>query len=337
MRMGTRRRTIFTIAILWALAGAQTLPAQDVEKARQEGTVVWYTNLNVDASQGIAQAFEKKYPPLKVKLYRAGNSSLSTRILSEAQTGRTEHDVTDMTLTFYGNLLQKGLAVPYHSPERRFFRDEFKDKEGYWTGTTVQASVIGYNTRLVSRQDAPKSYDDLLLPRWKGRKITMEAEAYEWFQAMLALKGSDKTLEFIKALRAQQPAFNRGRTLQAQLVAAGEYEVALELFNYRVEVLKSQGAPIDWVAPRPMVTNPAAASLAARAPHPNAGKVFIDFVLSTEGAGLIRQAGRIPARSDVEPNPPRLLKGLPIWVPDPQDDINKIVALYNEAFGIGRK
>ncbi|HEY2988647.1 MAG TPA: extracellular solute-binding protein [Candidatus Binatia bacterium] len=326
-----------TLAILWILATAPLLPAQDIEKARQEGVVVWYTNLNVDASQGIAQAFEKKFSPLKVRLYRAGNSALGARIMSEAQAGRTENDVTDMTLTFIGGLLQKNLVVPYNSPERRFFRDEFKDKESYWTGTTVQASVIGYNTRLVARQEAPKSYDDLLLPRWRGRKITMEAEAYEWFQAMLALKGREKTLEFIKNLRAQQPAFNRGRTLQAQLVAAGEYEVALELFNYRVEVLKNQGAPIDWVAPNPMVVNPSVVSLAARAPHPNAGKIFIDFLLSAENAALIRQAGRIPARSDVEPNPPRLLKGLPVWVPDPQDDINKVIALYNEAFGIGRK
>ena len=335
--MGSRALTIFTLATLCIFSTADPLLAQDVEKARQEGVVVWYTNLNVDASQGIAQAFEKKNAPIKVKLYRAGNSSLSTRILSEAQAGRTENDVTDMTLTFIGSLLQKGLAAPYNSPQRRFFRDEFKDKEGYWTGTTVQASVIGYNTRLVSAKDAPKSYDDLLLPRWRGRKITMEAEAYEWFQAMLVLKGREKTLEFIKNLRAQQPAFNRGRTLQAQLVAAGEYEVALELFNYRVEVLKNQGAPIDWVAPNPMVTNPSVVSLAARAPHPNAGKIFIDFLLSAENASLIRQAGRIPARSDVEPNPPRLLKGLPVWVPDPQDDINKVIALYNEAFGIGRK
>lgn len=311
--------------------------AQDLEKARQEGQMVWYTNLNVDASQRIANVFEKKHPFLKVRLYRAGNSALIGRILSEAQTGRTEHDVTDMTLTFVGTLLQKKLVVPYNSPERRFFRDEFKDREGYWTGTTVQASVIGYNTRTVSPREAPKSYDDLLLPRWKGRKITMEAEAYEWFQAMLALKGTEATLKFIKALRAQEPALNRGRTLQAQLVAAGEYEVAVELFNYRVEVLKNQGAPIDWVAPQPMVTNPSAASLAARAPHPNAARLFVDFLLSREGAMQIREAGRIPARSDVEAEPPKLLKGLSVWVPDPQDDINKIIALYNEAFGIGRK
>jgi len=311
--------------------------AQEIEKARQEGQVVWYTNLNVDASQRIANAFEKKYPFLKVRLYRAGNSALISRIVSEAQAGTTEHDVTDMTLTFVGTLLQKKLVVPYHSPERRAFREEFKDKAGYWTGTTVQASVIGYNTRMVSPREAPKSYDDLLLPRWKGRKITMEAEAYEWFQAMLALKGNEGTLKFIKAFRAQEPAFNRGRTLQAQLVAAGEYDVALELFNYRVEVLKSQKAPIDWVAPQPMVTNPSVASLAARATHPNAGRLFIDFLLSREGAMQIRDTGRIPARSDVEPDPPKLLKGLSVWVPDPQDDINKIIALYNEAFGIGRK
>jgi iron(III) transport system substrate-binding protein len=196
---------------------------------------------------------------------------------------------------------------------------------------------MGYNTRTVSPSEAPRSYDDLLLPRWKGRKITMEAEAYEWFQAMLALKGNEGTLKFIKAFRAQEPAFNRGRTLQAQLVAAGEYDVALELFNYRVEVLKSQKAPIDWVAPQPMVTNPSVASLAARATHPNAGRLFIDFLLSREGAMQIRDTGRIPARSDVEPDPPKLLKGLSVWVPDPQDDINKIIALYNEAFGIGRK
>ncbi|MGH7831695.1 MAG: ABC transporter substrate-binding protein, partial [Candidatus Binatia bacterium] len=229
------------------------------------------------------------------------------------------------------------LVLFYHSPERRAFRDEFKDKAGYWTGTTVQASVMGYNTRTVSPAEAPKSYDDLLLPRWKGRKITMEAEAYEWFQAMLALKGEEGTRKFIKAFRAQEPAFNRGRTLQAQMVAAGEYEVALELFNYRVEVLKGQGAPIEWVAPKPVVTNPSVASLATRAPHPEAGKLFIDFLLSKEGAMQIRDTGRIPARSDVEPEPPKLMKGLSVWVPDPQDDINKIIALYNEAFGIGRK
>lgn len=102
--------------------------------------------------------------------------------------------------------LKRGLVAAYESPERKLYRSEFKDKEGLWTALVLNNSTMMYNTKLVPAKQAPKSYDDLLLPFWKD-KISMDTELYEWFEGQLRIRGREKGLEFMKKLKAQNPFF----------------------------------------------------------------------------------------------------------------------------------
>jgi iron(III) transport system substrate-binding protein len=157
----------------------------------------------------------------------------------------------------------------------------------------------------VSKDAVPKSWEDLLDPKWKGGKICLDTRRHDWFYGMLEVMGADKGKRFMQQLRDQKLEFRQGNTLILQLLTAGEFPLAIT-YAHSVEYVKAKGAPVDWVALDPMIAISQPIALYRHAPRPNAGKLFIDFVLSKEGAGLLREQQRIPARLDVEPLTARL-------------------------------
>ena len=143
-------------------------------------------------------------------------------------------------------------------------------------------AVIGYNRKLVAAADVPKSYDDLLLAKWKGH-IGLDQTDDDWYMVLVHVMGEKKALEFIRALAKQNVEFRRGRQLAAELLAAGEWAMAPTMRIAAGEEIRRKGAPVDWVAMEPLFPNPPnALALARRAPHPNAGKLWIDYILSKE-------------------------------------------------------
>ena len=131
-----------------------------------------------------------------------------------------------------------------------------------------------------------------------------------WFTQTLDKWGEEKGIAYMKKLAAQKPDFRRGHTLMLQIVAAGEYPVNIMSYGHNVEFMKSKGAPIDWSVDQPVTVTGGAASIAKRAPHPEAARLFMDFLMSKEAQEVITGFNRIATRVDVPPNPPRLLKGL---------------------------
>lgn len=317
-----------------SLAGVFAASPDVIEKAKKEGGLTFYTNLNIGESKPWLDAFEKKYPFVKTQLVRVGGTAIASRILTEAQAGRNLWDVAGPLMLYAREVLKKGLVAPYSSPERKFFRDEFKDKKGLWTALVLNNSAMMYNTRLVPPNLAPKSFDDLLNPFWKG-KISMDTELYEWFQGQLRLRGREKGLEFMRKLKAQEPVFRRGRTAQAELVAAGEFAVTVEVYAHRAQEIKDKGAPVNWVAVEPVLIHPLVGILAKNAPHPNTAKLFIDYILSKEGQTKVRDEGRVPARSDVAAKPPELMKKeWKVEIVGLGEEIAEVRKLYAETFGL---
>jgi iron(III) transport system substrate-binding protein len=202
-------------------------------------------------------------------------------------------------------LKDKGLLAPYRSSHQSAYAKGFYDPEGYWTDTYDLYITIAYNTKMVPKNAVPKSWQDLLDPRWKDGKICLDLRRHDWFYAMMEVMGPDKGKSFMEGLRAQQPTFRQGNTLIQQLMTAGEFPLAVT-YAHTVEYTRSKGAPIDWVALDPMIAVSEPVALYRYAPHPNVGKLFIDFILSQEGANLLRGQQRIPARLDVEPLTERL-------------------------------
>jgi len=264
-----------------ACFGAAESPAL-MEGARKEGNLMIYSLLAVPDHSRIVNRFKEKYPFIEVSLIRPGASErITARVMTEARAGRHLVDIIGVSRLNMFHLMQRGLLMSYESPERRQFDAAFKDKNGFWTAFYVNPEVMAYNTRLVPAGAAPKAYQDLLDPFWKG-KLVLEQTAVEWFAALLQHWGEEKGLAYMRRLAGQDLKSINGNTLITQLIAAGEHAAAVSLNGPRVELTRRRGAPIDWAALDPTVVDLVTMGIAAHSPHPNAAKLYLNYVLSRE-------------------------------------------------------
>jgi iron(III) transport system substrate-binding protein len=327
------RLLLYALIVAWGCA-APSFGAEGKDKADAEGKLVFYSTSNTADAKAVTDGFKRLYPKIDVQFDRTSDSQLMEKILIEARAGKPLWDVVSTT-GYYGYLLKKrGLLAAYDSPERKYFRDGFKDPQGFWTSTYTTYAVFGYNTKLVPKAGVPRSHEDLLKPAWKGQ-VGMEGRGYEWFTATISGMGREKGLSYMRALAAQNPGLRIGRTLLAQLVAAGEFNGTLTAYIHSFDTLKNSGAPVDWVALRPSFANLHPVALNIKAPHPNAGKLFIDFMLSQKGQEVVRALKRIPDRIDTPPDPPNLIQGVTpaFTAPEVYDDFDRYIKLFQEIFG----
>lgn len=305
-----------------------------IREAKKEGKIVWYTSMNIAESRPLLDAFEKKYPFIKGELFRANSEKVLNRIMTETRGGRWGFDA--VSLSEVAVLRENKLIGPYKSPEAAAISPNFKDPDGYWAGLYTNYYVIGYNKGLVPKKNAPKDWGDFLDPQWKG-KIAIDREEYEWYATLADAWGKERARQYMKRLAKQDIEWRKGHTLITQLMAAGEFPLAI-VYAHRAEDLKSKGAPIEWVNTlNPVVAAINGVALSARPDHPNATRLFIDFVLSKEGQGIIRSFNRIPTRADVDPISPMMkqerlnLKRVPDLS---SDDYNQIVKEFRTIFNL---
>jgi len=304
-----------------------------IEGAKKEGELIWYTTMTLDQSKQVVDRFQQKYPFVKPELFRTGGGPLLNKILTEARGGRHAWDVVVGRGEMVLPLIERKLLASYLSPETKMIDSDLVDKEGYWTAYYVNAYVLGYNTKLVKKDDVPKTYEALLDPKWKNRQISVDTEAYGMLQGLIGIWGKEKAVAYFKRLAAQDAVPKRGNTERVQLAVAGEYPLILA-YNQTIERMTQRKAPIDWVPLEPAVVQVNPAMLAAKAPHPNAARLFLDFILSKEGAEMLRGFQWIPVRKDVEPDPPRLFRGFKRVIESPEDykNFDETVKLYLEIF-----
>jgi iron(III) transport system substrate-binding protein len=311
-----------------------SLYAQDFrQKAEAEGAVVFYASFNASDSKALADGFKQAYPKIDASFYRATDSQLMERILTEGRAGRNLWDVVIAT-NFYGhNLKKRGMLAAYDSPERKYYKEGYKDPDATWTSIYTNYAAFGYNTHGVPKSSVPKTHADLLKPEWTGQ-LGLEARAYEWFGTMVRTMGEEKGLSFMRQL-AKQVQLRTGRTLIAQLVAAGEFKGALAAYSQTFEVLKPAGAPVDWVYLNPVYANIHPTGISSKAPHPNAARLFMNFVLSKRGQEIMRDVNRIPDRIDVMPKQSRLVEGIsPVFAPaDVIENFERYAKTFHEIFG----
>ncbi|MBI4524769.1 MAG: extracellular solute-binding protein [Deltaproteobacteria bacterium] len=289
-----------------------------VENARKEGSVVFYTNVPQEQITRLSDAFEKKYPFLKVQGLRAGPSRLLSRVMTEERAGRPLVDVISLDTFNAWVLREGGFLQVYKSQEIEAFPEQFRDPDGLMPCCMyVLTNEIAYNTKLVAKKDVPKSYRDLLDPKWAG-KMGMDNDDAKWFAPLVSIWGKEKTVDYFRALMKQNPSMVRGHTLQTELLAAGEFSLAVNVFGYQALEVQSRGAPIEIVQADPVIARAGHLLLAKRAPHPNAGRLFIDYVLSAEGQQLLAKMGRIVARRGVNIKFPRLVQGVKLHPVKPE-------------------
>jgi iron(III) transport system substrate-binding protein len=156
--------------------------SQNLEKANREGEVVWYTPTAIEDSQKMIQAFEKKHPGIKVRLFRNRETALLPRIFSEKQSGRPIVDVITLRGIGYYQLWKRNLIQPYVSPESKVYPKGFKDPKGFWADLYDTYYAWSYNTSLM--KSPPRSYEEVVHPRYRGR-IGMDTDEVEWYAGLI--------------------------------------------------------------------------------------------------------------------------------------------------------
>ena len=233
--------------------------------AKREGVVSIYTSLTVDDMKVLGGAFEKKYG-IKLQPWSSSSEDIVQRAVVEARGGRFEVDAVETSAVESPNIadLNPAALLPHRE----------------WIGDRLNLITAAYNTNLIKPADLPKSYEDLLDPKWKG-KLGIDGEDSVWFGAVIAALGEENGGRIFRELvRRNGISARRGHTLLTNLVISGEVPLALTTYQYRIEQLRKSGAPIDWTVIPPAITRFLGTGVMRRAPHPHAAILFLDFMLS---------------------------------------------------------
>ena len=293
-----------TLTPLGALAADQAL----IDAARKEGEVTWYTTSIVDQFvRPAAQAFEKKYG-IKVNFIRSNALEIELRVSNEAKAGRIQADLVDGTTTSI--TLKKMNLVEKWTPDVKL-PDRYKDPEGYWMASQEYVLLPGYNTDLIPKGSEPKNFEDLLNPRLKGKMVwntTPSSSAGQGFVGLVLMEmGEEKGRAYLQALAKQNVTGIQVAARQVlDQVIAGEYAIALNIFNNHAVISAAKGAPSAWIPMNPALAVLSVISVTKDAPHTNAGKLFLEFLVSEEGQKIYRDADYMPIDPGVSARDPSL-------------------------------
>ena len=274
-----------------------------VEGAKKEGKVSFYTGLIVDqVVRPLKEGFEKEYPFLQVDFFRGNSENIAQRVLAEYQAKRYEVDVISGSAAT--TIVQRaGYMQRFYSPHLAEYPAELKDEKGFWGSTNVYFMTLGYNTRNVKANELPKTYEDLLNPRWKGQMMWSTSRgsgAPQFIGNILLTMGQEKGKAYVQKLKAQSVAKSTASARQIlDLVIAGEYPIAIQIFNHHAYISKTAGAPVDWQPLEPVTATINTIGLAKNSRHPHAAMLFLDFLLSKSGQKIVQASNYLPSHPDI--------------------------------------
>ena len=264
-----------------------------LQGARQEGALTVYTSLTVEDITELAAAFEKKYG-IKVKFWRASSEKIVQRIVTETRAGRFDFDLVETNGPELETLHREQLLQKATSPHNADLIPQAILPHREWVGTRLNMFVQIYNTKLVKKEEFPKTYQDLLDPKWKGR-LGIEAEDLDWFGTVVKDLGEEKGLKLFRDIVSTNGiSVRKGHTLLAGLVASGEVPLGLTVYNHNADKLKKKGAPVEWQVIQPAIVRANGMALPKRPAHPNAAVLFYDFMLS-DGQVILAKNEYLPA------------------------------------------
>ncbi|MDB5776056.1 MAG: Iron uptake protein [Herbaspirillum sp.] len=293
--------------------------------AKEEGAVTLYTSLAAGNLRALIDPFEKKYG-IKVTVWRASTEKVLQRTLSEAAAGRYEVDLIHFGAPQLEALHREKILQPVKSPIFGELMPEALPAHREWAATILQVYVQAYNTKLIKKEDLPKSYRDLLDPKWKG-KLGMNTDAWSWYATLLQSLGEEKGGKLFRDIVATNGiSMRQGDSLLTNLVTAGDVPLVLTVYQHMPQKAKNGGAPIDWFALTPSIARANGIGIARHAPHPNAALLFYDYMLSATGAQQVFSSiGYVPTNTKLPPALPNLQIKLvdPVTVLDQVDRWNK--------------
>ncbi|HEY7316493.1 MAG TPA: extracellular solute-binding protein [Candidatus Binatia bacterium] len=352
MNYFTRKAFLFSVAINWFLGGelrsaevsVESLladinrkPAEQrlnalVEGAKKEGIVYHYGSINAPDNDELTRAFNKQYPFVEVRYTRLGAEQIVNRAVTEHRSGVPSADVISMRGTFMPELSEKKIIVRYKSPMTAFLRRGFTDPDGYMATTFATGYAMIYNLTNVKPNEVPKSYEDLLQPRWKGR-LVLDQDAHDWFAGLIDLMGEEKAVGFLRRLVTEQGLkLKRNHSLITQLTAAGEHDLFIDGYVHNAVEFKAKGAPINFVFTNPTIVKPPSViAITAKTTRPHAAALLLDYYLSKPAQEIMaHKQSRWTTRSDVK------------WLTEPGTEIHVVSPIkwglrYNEVVELFRK
>jgi iron(III) transport system substrate-binding protein len=274
--------------------------------AKSEGALMVYaTGTQI---QPLIERFGQIYPFVKVQLARADSNDVARKVYEEYNAGVNQVDVFELSSYGLLPLRDQNILEPFTSPEGADFAPTAFEAQHRWVSVRESYIGIGYNTKAIAPTDAPKTYKDMLDPKWKGRMaISGEpGSAIAWVGAMVISQGAD----FVRELGKQNlRVYQMTARAIANLMISGEVSISPTSYNSHMEASADDGAPLAWIAPGPVPVTDTSTAIASKAPHPHAAMLFIDFLMSKEGQEMYLKLGYSPARNGMkDPKLPPLEK-----------------------------
>jgi iron(III) transport system substrate-binding protein len=276
------------------------------EAAKKEGSLTLYTSLAQKDIAPLVKPFEDKYG-IKVKVWRSSSENVLQRIVSENTAKRYDVDAIQTTSVQLESLHREKQLQPVDSPLQKDLISGAVPAHHEWAATYLAVWVQAYNTNTVKKEDLPKSYRDLLDPKWNG-KLGIEGAIPDWYATVAVDMGEDKGIAFFRELvKKNGISVRNGHSLLNNLVAAGEVPLALTVYHYMPESAKQKGAPIDWFVLDPAVAQASGVAVAVRPQHPYAAQLFYDYMLSTDAQSVLAKMNYVSTNTKV-PSPLRSLR-----------------------------
>jgi len=304
---------LFVAAAEFSAAGAADAYQPDptlLEAAKKEGQVLLYTTHIVDQIvRPLIKSFQSYVPGVDVKYVRADGLGLSVRLTNEARANRVQSDIWCL-VDSVGPVLQNGFAAEFEVPSAKGLPHALVDPKHRWVATNLGVRSAAYNTQLVPKELAPRSYEDLLDPRWRGKIVWNPKSmtgAWGFIATVIKGMGEEQGMIYLRKL-AKQDVVPLPIAIRAVLdrVIAGEYAIGLEMNNTHAAISEAQGAPVKWVPLDPVSETIQVAGITKGAPHPNAAKLFIDFMVSRAGQEIFRDNDFLPMEPDINAKIPEL-------------------------------
>jgi len=269
-----------------------------IEGAKKEGAYMLYGSHTWYRT--VAKEFEKKYPFLKVSEIRTDGRNLIKRAVEEIKAGQYIADVIATTGEQMDIMRREGVFQEHYVPDAVHYPDDVKvkGKNGfYYIGHYETYASLGFNTSVISPAEAPKTMNDLLNPKWKGKmSIVSTTTGTRWIGNTLESMGR----EFLEKMAEQDVKVqNMSGAALAGLVVSGEVPLSPTIFDANITQAKQKGAPVEWRPLEPVVTTVAYSGLIVKAPHPHTALLFLDYIHSNEGQQLIMKGGLWSPREDI--------------------------------------
>jgi len=333
-----KKTLAFTLAGVLMLAGAAVAGPQEkaeiIKAAEKEGVVTWQCGLKASEAKPIVEAFHKAYP--KIKLVQEKESGSKEKLLREVLAGAETKDVIQLDPDVENEFIEMDLLAKVNWDDFGVLPElQFHDRR--MVGTYQHTHVFAFNTNLLKKEDAPKTWNDLLLPKWKG-KFTVDTSCNAYVRLVDAW-GADKVIAYLKKLGQQKPIFVRGHTNTMTLMAAGQYMLSVDVLLASANFVKMKGGPLDFIAPDTvpagMVKN---GILKKNVEHPNAARVFLGW-MGAEGYKYVEKGNPARAVAFGDTFTARLCKGKKMsWTPTTKELPDR-QAFFNaaiEALGVPR-